>query len=449
MGQARGTMAQSSEQEGVVGDIEVFLQDAILGLEPDRQANRRRGPGRPPVLPSLCLWAGLLVCVLRRGFTSQTALWRLLCQKQLWSYPRFLLTDEGVRKRLAKAGSAPLEKLFAQISSLLRQRLRGYAIPDLAPFASTVVALDETTLDKVARSLPALRGAPAGDDRLLPGKLAGLFDIRHQQWLKVQHVESARQNEKVLAQKMVEALPRASLILADLGYFGFAWFDWLTQSGHYFVSRLRAKTSYKVIHAHYQKGDCFDGLIHLGAYRADRAQEAVRLVTFRVGTTTYRYITNVLEPITLSIYDIARLYAYRWDIELAFKLIKRELGLHLLWSAKVGVILQQVWAVLIISQILQALRLEIAGRAGVDVFEVSMPLLAEYAPRLAADGLDPVEVFVQQGRHLGFIRPSRRTKIQAPIIPPEEIIPPPEGLVLTRTARHANRNCGPRPKETN
>ncbi len=147
--------------------------------------------------------------------------------------------------------------------------------------------------------------------------------------------------------------------------------------------------------------------------------------------------------------DIARLYAYRWDIELAFKLIKRELGLHLLWSAKPVIIMQQVWAVLIISQVLQALRLEIAGRAKVDVFEVSMALLVEYAPRLALDAQDPVEVFVQQGRQLGFIRPSRRTKIQAPVIPPELIVPLPEGIPLTRIARHANRNCGPRPKKAN
>ena len=33
-----------------------------------------------------------------------------------------------------------------------------------------------------------------------------------------------------------------------------------------------------------------------------------------------------------SLIDIARLYARRWDIEMAFKLAKRDLRLHLLWS---------------------------------------------------------------------------------------------------------------------
>jgi IS4 transposase len=78
----------------------------------------------------------------------------------------------------------------------------------------------------------------------------------------------------------------------------------------------------------------------------------------------YQYITNVLSPTQLSLHEIVVLYARRWDIEMAFKLIKRELGLHLFWSAKTSVLPQQVWAVLLISQILHALQMEFAGKAG-------------------------------------------------------------------------------------
>jgi hypothetical protein len=110
---------------------------------------------------------------------------------------------------------------------------------------------------------------------------------------------------------------------------------------------------------------------------------------------------------------------------MALQLIKQHLGLHLLWSAKPTVILQQVWAVLIIAQILQALRLEIAGKAAVDPFEVSLPLLVAYAPRLLADGIDPVTFFVAHGRQAGFIRPSRRTQMRAPALPGHLINLPP------------------------
>ena len=125
---------------------------------------------------------------------------------------------------------------------------------------------------------------------------------------------------------------------------------------------------------------------------------------------------------------MAEVYARRWDIEMALKLVKQHLKLRLLWSAKQVVILQQIWATLIISQVLQALRLEIAHKAGVDTFEVSIGLLVQYAPQYAYEGRDPVKIFVERGRELGFIRPSRRTRIHAPSIPDEAILPAPPAL---------------------
>src|SRR4051812_1793554 len=165
--------------ERVIGDVEHFLQTALQQMPPD-PADHRLGPGRPRVLPSLCLWAGLLVCVLR-GFTHQTDLWRLLTRGGFWAYPRFALTDEAVYQRLATGGLAPLEQLFAQVSALLAARLAPFAAPALAPFAPEVVAFDEATLEAVARLLPPLRPLPPGADRLLPGKFAGVFDLRRQQ----------------------------------------------------------------------------------------------------------------------------------------------------------------------------------------------------------------------------------------------------------------------------
>ena len=161
-------------------------------------------------------------------------------------------------------------------------------------------------------------------------------------------------------------------------------------------------SNYKVMHTFYRRGDVFDGIVWLGGHRADRAKHAVRLVTFRQGKTLHRYITNVREPRTLSIVSVAEVYARRWDIEMALKLVKQHLKLRLLWSAKRVVILQQIWATLIISQVLQSMRLEIAHKAGVDPFEVSIGLLVEYAPRYAHEGR------VCLRRFTGTRRPSSR-----------------------------------------
>jgi len=420
--------------------VERVLQEVLAGLEPDGAGVQRAGPGRPRILPALALWAGLLVCVLC-GATSQVAVWRLLTQQGLWWYPRFPVTDRAVYARLAGAGTARLEALFAQVSTLLAARLAPYADATLAPFASEVVAFDATTLDGVARTLPALRGAPPGDARLLPGKLAGIFDLRRQQWRHVEHHPDPHQNDKVAARGLLDRLAAGALILADLGYFGFAWFDDLTDRHCWWVSRLRKWTSYTVVHVFYQVGATFDGLVWLGAHRADRAKHAVRLVRFRVGTITFTYLTNVTDPRQLPLREIARLYARRWDIELAFKLLKRELKLHLLWSAQDAVVLQQVWAALTIAQILQALRLEVAGRAGVDPFDVSLPLLVAYLPQFARDGRDPIDAFIEHGWTARFIRPSRRTRVRAPTIPPQALAPAPAALALVRTPRYAHRRC--------
>lgn len=414
--------------------IENFLRPLIESLE--KPAPRAPGRGRPRILPAMCLWSGVIIAVLR-GWSSQLAIWRLLARQGLWDYPRFPLTDQAIYKRLSQSGAGDMKQLFDLVSQALGTRLEPYVQTHLAPFAAEVVALDQTTLDPVLRHLPALRPFKPGDRKLLPGKLAAAYDLRRQQWRWVEYLEDPEQNEKVVARQMLAHLPVGSLILADLGYFSFAWFDDLTDQDYFWVSRLRRKTSYRVVHVYYQDQDTFDGLIWLGVYRADRAAHAVRLVRFKVGQQTYQYITNVTDPHQLSLAEIAGLYARRWDIEMAFKLIKRELNLHLLWSGKPEVILIQVWAVLLISQILHALQLEIAGRAGVDPFDVSLPLLVEYLSMVK--DRDLIAFWVEEGRAAGFIRPSRRIRIQTPPMRLGEYVFPPPDLVHTRIPRHAGK----------
>ncbi len=426
---------EKEKQQKTIGEIEEFLRSIIEKLEPIK--SDPIGKGRPRILPALCLWAGVIVCVLQ-GWNSQLGIWRLLHQKGLWDYPRFPISDQAIYKRLEKDGSKSLKHLFEMVSAALRERLQAYAQP-VIKLTKEVVAIDATSLDKVARTLPILRSVPNGDKRLLPGKLAGVFDIGLQQWITITHIENPVENDKKEARQLLEHINKGALILADLGYFGFSWFDELTTKGYFWLSRLREKTSFEIIHTYYKKGNTFDGLVWLGVYRADRARFAVRLVSFQVGKKVFRYITNVKDPQQLSIHEIATLYARRWDIEMAFKLIKRELGLNLFWSSKTEVIMQQVWAVLTIAQILHAIQLEIASKAGVDLFDVSLPLIVKYLP--GWNDVDFIAFIVETGRDGGFIRPSRRVSIQTPEVLMSDYLSAPPDLVLERTPRYAGRRC--------
>ncbi len=282
---------------------------------------------------------------------------------------------------------------------------------------------------------------------MLPGKLVALFDVRLQQWRAIEYVAQTTQNCQKHARAMLKYVSQGALILADLGYFSFEWFDELTEAGYAWVSRWREQTSYTIVHTYYQDGETFDGLIWLGAFDTLGAH-VVRLVRFRVGGVIRQYLTNVRDPRLLPLREIARLYVRRWDIELAFLTLKQYLGFHLLWSSKQHVILIQVWACLIIAQILQASRMEVAFRAQVDAFEVSLPLLIDYLPQFSAHGRDGISECVRQGRTLGLIRPSTRTTVEAPEIPLTALLPLPAETILWCPPRYSQAHPQPEVVET-
>lgn len=205
---------------------------------------------------------------------------------------------------------------------------------------------------------------------------------------------------------------------------------------------MRAKTSFTPVLVLAEHGETLDALGWLGAYRADRAAHLVRLVQFRQGGVLHRYLTNVRDPELWPAAEVAQVYARRWDIELAFRLLKREVGCHLWWSTKDVVIQQQLLGALIISQIILALRAEVAARAAVDLFDVSLPLLVRYMPQFAAQGEDPLEAIVTRGRAAGFIRPARRVRITAPD-PPLAHAAAWNTTALHREPRYAERRCAP------
>src|SRR5258708_37039848 len=112
--------------------------------------------------------------------------------------------------------------------------------------------------------------------------------------------------------------------------------------------------------------------------------------------------------------DIAQLYARRWDIELAFKLLKCELGLHIWWGARPELVLIQLWIALILAQLLHALQLHVAMQAEVDPFDVSMHLLVELLETIPAEPTPIIDRLVHGGLAFGLIHPSSRLKVVVP-----------------------------------
>jgi Transposase DDE domain len=428
--------------------MERLLTSVLIQAAPQEERDSKRGRGRPA---DLCLehaWLALLLGMLEHS-DGLARVWRTMVSGPVGPFPMLNVTYEAVRSRLLKAGTAPLWPFFLQIRAALQQwqeQQQVSALP-LARFATQVVALDETSLDELKRLTADLREVPDKDPHLRPGKLAGLFDLRSQQWVRLQFRADVPAGCNVGIWTLLSGLPRGSLILEDLGYFSFPWFDFLTEQGYSWISRLKAKTSYIVQQVFYEDPDTgmFDGLVWLGAYRADRAANVVRLVQFKVKGVTYQYITNVLDPAVLSMLEIAQLYARRWDIELAFKVLKREVGLALWWGANPELVLIQLWLALILAQVLHALQLAIAVAADVEPFDVSMHLLVEQVGKSRMTGGPLVQLLAERGRFLGLIRPSSRRQVLVPALKPECIRSHFQGAPPPRSARYAGRNGhGPR-----
>ena len=409
------------------------------------QPVKRRG--RPATLSGMHFCLGIVLCGLR-GFGAQLALWRLLCTEQLGPFRPVPVSDQAVYNRLERAAST-MGLFFEQISDGMRQQLAGLQECRLAPFASQVLALDESTLEAVGRWLPELRGRLAGDAHLLAGRISALFDVRLQQWVRVELWEEAQANCKQQARLLLEGLPAGVLLLFDRGYLSFPWFDELSERGLWWISRSANHASMQVRHVFYQGDGVLDAIVLLGKYRADGAKYPVRLVQYYHQGRLHRYLTNVLDPQQLPLADIARLYARRWEIELAFCVLKEHLQVSQLWSAKWPVIQVQIWCALLLAQLFHGLQVQLAAQEGVDPFEISLDLMVEVVPQLLQRGIAPLPYLRRWGRELRIIRPSTRLRVEVPFIDATWITPaPPEALQPREQTRYAQRKCepGPRPK---
>lgn len=159
------------------------------------------------------------------------------------------------------------------------------------------------------------------------------------------------------------------------------------------------------------------------------------------------YLTNVCDPLLLSLSDIAQVYARRWDIELAFRLLKDYLGMSHWWSSKQELILVQIWGVLLLSHIVYALRDRIATAANCEPFEVSVPLLVKLLPQLCNHSELSFEQLVQEGHHLVLFRASPHLALMVPLVKLSSYRPVPPDLLWVRPghAPSAPRARAPKP----
>lgn len=138
-------------------------------------------------------------------------------------------------------------------------------------------------------------------------------------------------------------LEKGITYIADRGYFSFDLMAKLEQAEAYFVMRVKDNVVYKTLETlPIEAGEvsrCFKYLVdETVIFTNDKEQNRYRLISFQAYGNQFRIATNRFDLSTL---QIMILYAYRWQIELFFKFIKRTInGIHLFNHSENGVEIQ-------------------------------------------------------------------------------------------------------------
>ncbi len=180
-------------------------------------------------------------------------------------------------------------------------------------------------------------------------------------------VDAGNSSEREALRQMLQA---GVTYIADRGYVCFQLLADIVAAQAHFVMRMKANLVYSVVET--LTVELPEVVAHLFTPVTDcrvcltgaQAHPTYRLVTFMVGSEKYLILTNRLE---LTTFQVILLYAYRWQVELLFRFLKRTLtGLHLLSTSKEGVTIQ--FYLLLCTALLQ-LRLKQACVAAVEAPE--------------------------------------------------------------------------------
>lgn len=151
-------------------------------------------------------------------------------------------------------------------------------------------------------------------------------------------VDTGNSNEKKELLKMLEA---GVTYIADRGYLSFPLLATIETAYAFFVIRAKVNLVYQRIER--LPVTLPDTVHHIFQHVTDQrvrltnaqGKPIYRLVSFHVGKERYLILTNRLE---LTTFQVILLYAYRWQVELIFRFLKRSLnGLHLLSQSRRGV----------------------------------------------------------------------------------------------------------------
>jgi Transposase DDE domain len=313
---------------------------------------------------NLPVMMAVVIGLVYRRIAGLRELLRILTEEGLLWIEPMQVSVEALSKRLRTLPGSLFVEIFEQVIEKLKSEENLKGVPEkwqgISEKFTGIWIADGSTLEEIFKKLKALRKG----NTVLGGKMMVIVEAWTYRPVKMWYTEESKANDKIFTSQLLEQLPQGGLIIFDLGFFKFGWFDEFTEQKKFFVTRLREKTAYQVKKTlstglYYQ-----DEIIQMGLYRSNRCHHPVRLVSVLWGKTWYRYLTNVLDPEQLSAQQVCELYRNRWQIEQAFLLTKRLLGLAYLWVGDSNGIQIQILSTWIFYAVLNQLCTDVAVALG-------------------------------------------------------------------------------------
>ncbi len=387
-------------------------------LSPESFKPLRHGVGkkqqrlRERILTLPVMLAVVLSLVYRR-LPSLSELLRVLhLEGLMWVEPTSV-SKQALCKRLMQLPVSLFAEVFEQVMARIHSSASAPSMPEIwqgvhQNFTAIWIA-DGSTLEELRKKLKAL----SGSGTVLGGKMMMIVEAFTHHPVATWYNDDAKVNDKIFTDLILEKLPRAGLLIFDLGFFKFPWFDEFTENQKFFVTRLREKTSYCVIRCLSSGTFYRDEIIQMGQYRSNPCKHPVRLVSVLWGNSWYYYLTNVIDPTLLSPQQVCELYRIRWRIEDAFSLTKRLLGLAYLWVGDTNGVQIQIFATWIFYAVLNQLCTEVAvalsqPRERISSEMVFRGLYHFSRALLRGEHRDVVNYLVAHHQLLGLIKATRK-----------------------------------------
>jgi hypothetical protein len=178
-----------------------------------------------------------------------------------------------------------------------------------------------------------------------------VFDLNRMMAVQIL-VGSGNSNEKTALKQMLET---GVTYIADRGYVSFPLLADIVLAGAYFVFRMKGNLKHtRVENLPVTLPECVSHIFNQVTDQKVKLTNATgkpvyRLVTFWIGSDQFLILTNRLD---LTTFQIILIYAYRWQVELMFRFLKRTLNaLHLLTTSQEGITIQ--FYILLVAALLQ------------------------------------------------------------------------------------------------